>query len=265
MCVFNKITGFVVSNVIKTLFSPGVFPITTSFISLSMLLLRCFDSLKLQKSHWVDSDAAFLFVADFSPCAGQQTYKTEWYVAVFHCCWLSLSLTGFEFETALNVKSTQKQPSLTFSVLVSFVHTDAPSCVFRPTPPSPVVEISPFSHTISTGLAPTRAEELLTFKPWPFDMLTVDDLCWCRCYVKSAPSRPHSAGAHLDCTQAGKTLKEALSSSPHSFLYQQSPGFKLMKVWNQILFIYILIYQQQHDVFIISFILQKGWYSSIIL
>nr|XP_019936196.1 PREDICTED: E3 ubiquitin-protein ligase RNF220-like [Paralichthys olivaceus] len=32
--------------------------------------------------------------------------------------------------------------------------------------------------------------------------LNVDDLCWCRCYVKSAPLRPHSAGAHLDCTQA---------------------------------------------------------------
>uniref|UniRef100_A0A8C6U3I4 E3 ubiquitin-protein ligase RNF220 n=1 Tax=Neogobius melanostomus TaxID=47308 RepID=A0A8C6U3I4_9GOBI len=32
--------------------------------------------------------------------------------------------------------------------------------------------------------------------------LNVDDLCWCRCYVKTAPMRPHSAGAHLDCTQA---------------------------------------------------------------
>ncbi|XP_067368123.1 E3 ubiquitin-protein ligase RNF220 isoform X1 [Channa argus] len=32
--------------------------------------------------------------------------------------------------------------------------------------------------------------------------LNVDDRCWCRCYVKSAPLRPHSAGAHLDCTQA---------------------------------------------------------------
>ncbi|CAG5864580.1 unnamed protein product [Menidia menidia] len=32
--------------------------------------------------------------------------------------------------------------------------------------------------------------------------LNVDDLCWCRCYVKSAPLRPHSAGAHLDCIQA---------------------------------------------------------------
>ncbi|XP_075878924.1 E3 ubiquitin-protein ligase Rnf220 isoform X2 [Nelusetta ayraudi] len=32
--------------------------------------------------------------------------------------------------------------------------------------------------------------------------LNVDDLCWCRCYVKSAPLRPHCAGAHLDCTQA---------------------------------------------------------------
>ncbi|XP_037530558.1 E3 ubiquitin-protein ligase RNF220 [Nematolebias whitei] len=31
--------------------------------------------------------------------------------------------------------------------------------------------------------------------------LNVDDLCWCRCYVKSALLRPHSAGAHLDCTQ----------------------------------------------------------------
>ncbi|XP_029684665.1 E3 ubiquitin-protein ligase RNF220 isoform X2 [Takifugu rubripes] len=31
--------------------------------------------------------------------------------------------------------------------------------------------------------------------------LNVDDLCWCRCYVKSAPLRPHSAGAHVDCIQ----------------------------------------------------------------
>ncbi|XP_028300621.1 E3 ubiquitin-protein ligase RNF220 isoform X2 [Gouania willdenowi] len=31
--------------------------------------------------------------------------------------------------------------------------------------------------------------------------LNVDDLCWCRCYVKSGPIRPHSAGAHLDCKQ----------------------------------------------------------------
>ncbi|KAM9386064.1 E3 ubiquitin-protein ligase RNF220 [Pholidichthys leucotaenia] len=37
--------------------------------------------------------------------------------------------------------------------------------------------------------------------------LNVDDLCWCRCYVKSAPLRPHSAGAHLDCTQAVRTGK----------------------------------------------------------
>lgn len=66
-----------------------------------------------------------------------------------------------------------------------------------------------FSHTISAGLAPPRAEELLTFKLWPLDMLTVDDLCWCRCYVKSAPLRPHSAGAHLDCAQAGKKHWEA--------------------------------------------------------
>ncbi|XP_019735749.1 E3 ubiquitin-protein ligase RNF220 isoform X2 [Hippocampus comes] len=37
--------------------------------------------------------------------------------------------------------------------------------------------------------------------------LNVDDLCWCRCYVKSAPLRPHSAGAHLDCTQAVRISK----------------------------------------------------------
>ncbi|XP_077440366.1 E3 ubiquitin-protein ligase RNF220 isoform X1 [Vanacampus margaritifer] len=37
--------------------------------------------------------------------------------------------------------------------------------------------------------------------------LNVDDLCWCRCYVKSAPLRPHSAGAHLDCAQAVKISK----------------------------------------------------------
>lgn len=73
-------------------------------------------------------------------------------------------------------------------------------------------DISSFSHTISTGLAPTRAEELLTSQLWPLDMLTVDDLCWCRCYVKSGPLRPHSAGAHLDCTQAGKKHWETLFS-----------------------------------------------------
>ncbi|KAM8887622.1 E3 ubiquitin-protein ligase RNF220 isoform 1-T1 [Synchiropus picturatus] len=37
--------------------------------------------------------------------------------------------------------------------------------------------------------------------------LNVDDLCWCRCYVKSGPLRPHSAGAHLDCTQAVRINK----------------------------------------------------------
>uniref|UniRef100_A0A1A8QKB8 E3 ubiquitin-protein ligase RNF220 n=2 Tax=Nothobranchius rachovii TaxID=451742 RepID=A0A1A8QKB8_9TELE len=37
--------------------------------------------------------------------------------------------------------------------------------------------------------------------------LNVDDLCWCRCYVKSAPLRPHSAGAHLECTQAVRVGK----------------------------------------------------------
>ncbi|KAI9520479.1 hypothetical protein NQZ68_017180 [Dissostichus eleginoides] len=37
--------------------------------------------------------------------------------------------------------------------------------------------------------------------------LNVDDLCWCRCYVKSAPLRPHSAGAHLDCIRAVKIGK----------------------------------------------------------
>lgn len=92
--------------------------------------------------------------------------------------------------------------------------------VFRPTPlPHQSLTHHPFfPHTISTGLAPTRAEELLTFQLWPLDMLTVDDLCWCRCYVKTAPLRPHSAGSHLDCTQAGKTHWEALFiSSPLSF------------------------------------------------
>ncbi|XP_061538949.1 E3 ubiquitin-protein ligase RNF220 isoform X1 [Phycodurus eques] len=37
--------------------------------------------------------------------------------------------------------------------------------------------------------------------------LNVDDLCWCRCYVKSAPLRSHSAGAQLDCTQAVRINK----------------------------------------------------------
>ncbi|XP_035769053.1 E3 ubiquitin-protein ligase RNF220 [Neolamprologus brichardi] len=41
--------------------------------------------------------------------------------------------------------------------------------------------------------------------------LNVDDLCWCRCYVKSAPLRPHSAGAHLDCAQAGAMLVSTTS------------------------------------------------------
>lgn len=63
----------------------------------------------------------------------------------------------------------------------------------------------PSAHTSRGAINP--------FQLWPLDMLTVDDLCWCRCYVKSAPLRPHSAGAHLDCTQAGKTHQEALLSS----------------------------------------------------
>lgn len=63
----------------------------------------------------------------------------------------------------------------------------------------------PSAHTSRGAINP--------FQLWPLDMLTVDDLCWCRCYVKSAPLRPHSAGAHLDCTQAGKMHPEALLSS----------------------------------------------------
>lgn len=64
----------------------------------------------------------------------------------------------------------------------------------------------PSAHTSRGAINP--------FQLWPLDMLTVDDLCWCRCYVKSAPLRPHCAGAHLDCTQAGKMHREALLS-PH--------------------------------------------------
>lgn len=122
------------------------------------------------------------------------------------------------------------------NILVSFVHTDATSYVFRPTP-SPLTSgrYHPFSHNISTGLAPTRAEELLTLQLWPLDMLTVDDLCWCRCYVKSATLRPHSAGAHLDCTQAGKTHREALSSSSSwtimSSCWVLLPVSQLKKAW----------------------------------
>ncbi|KAG7230722.1 hypothetical protein INR49_019535 [Caranx melampygus] len=36
----------------------------------------------------------------------------------------------------------------------------------------------------------------------PLDQLRTPTLTDTRCYVKSAPLRPHSAGAHLDCTQA---------------------------------------------------------------
>lgn len=95
--------------------------------------------------------------------------------------------------------------------IVCFVQLPSPLLL-----PSPVAKTSSLSHTTSTGLAPTRAEELLTSQLWPLDMLTVDDLCWCRCYVKSAPLRPHSAGAHLDCTQAGKTHRAALYHHRHT-------------------------------------------------
>lgn len=103
------------------------------------------------------------------------------------------------------------------TVTASYVSPSSPAPPTQPyrnhlssLPPPPF--LNSFSYRISTGLAPTRAEELLTppFQLWPLDMLTVDDLCWCRCYVKSAPLRPHSAGAHLDCTQAGKMHREAL-------------------------------------------------------
>lgn len=130
---------------------------------------------------------------------------------VFHCCWLRLSLressvtsavlNGFEFF--LKSKEWEFPLFTLMRPVMCFVHHHPPL-------PHQSFRYHPFSHHISTGLAPTRAEELLTFELWPLDMLTVDDLCWCRCYVKSAPLRPHSAGAHLDCTQAGKTHREAL-------------------------------------------------------
>ena len=125
---------------------------------------------------------------------------------MFDCCRATLSLiesTSSCYICTFKLLWIEK----TWRVRVSFVHTHALSHVFfffPKTSPASCADISSFSHTISTGLAPTRAEELLTSQLWPLDMLTVDDLCWCRCYVKSGPLRPHSAGAHLDCTQAGK-------------------------------------------------------------
>ncbi|XP_034438460.1 E3 ubiquitin-protein ligase RNF220 isoform X1 [Hippoglossus hippoglossus] len=62
--------------------------------------------------------------------------------------------------------------------------------------------------------------------------LNVDDLCWCRCYVKSAPLRPHSAGAHLDCTQAvriGK-LKRRKPEDGHEGSLDLAP---LENEWNE--------------------------------
>lgn len=116
-----------------------------------------------------------------------------------------------------------------FSTLCS--HRCDRFCVSPPTPSPVFSAITHIARSVCVGLAPTRAEELLTFQLWPLDMLTVDDLCWCRCYVKSAPLRPHSAGAHLDCTQAGKTRQEELPPSSaimsSAFAPPSNKGFKI--------------------------------------
>lgn len=144
-------------------------------------------------------------------------------VHVVLCCrWLSLALTdssvqktlsGLQLKMALIFffffKKVRSQSFIFNSSFLFCSHWCEQLCGFF----TSRSDITLFPTTSSTGLAPTRAEELLTFQLWPLDMLTVDDLCWCRCYVKSAPLRPHSAGAHLDCTQAGKTHPEALCSS----------------------------------------------------
>lgn len=163
-----------------------------------------------------------LLLADVSPCAGQQTHQAKWYVAspalVFHCCWLSLWLTE-------GVQPHKVSQCCTFFLFFLqawkplFYSTRHYHAVTPPTRHSAAQKwptsfhffiFPPHLHRPS---AHTSRGAINPFQLWPLDMLTVDDLCWCRCYVKSAPLRPHSAGAHLGCTQAGKTHREALLSS----------------------------------------------------
>lgn len=177
-------------------------------------------------------------VADVSPCAGQQAHQTKRYVDAcredYLLCFIAADSVCHK-EGAQNNKLCQlcsfftcweiEQSGFPSSPLCHHVVCVQSSCL----PPyfpsrSYIKRFFFFSGHIYTGLAPTRAEELLTFQLWPLDMLTVDDLCWCRCYVKSAPLRPHSAGAHLDCTQAGKTLAEALCSLPSFAVISQIFG-----------------------------------------
>ncbi|KAM4548225.1 E3 ubiquitin-protein ligase RNF220 [Odontesthes bonariensis] len=62
---------------------------------------------------------------------------------------------------------------------------------------------SPTSPTrLSEEAHSDRYQTFLRVRANRHTRLNVDDLCWCRCYVKSTPLRPHSAGAHLDCSQA---------------------------------------------------------------
>ncbi|XP_077572647.1 E3 ubiquitin-protein ligase RNF220 isoform X1 [Stigmatopora nigra] len=67
---------------------------------------------------------------------------------------------------------------------------------------------SPTSPTRPTDdIHSDRYQTFLRVRANRHTRLNVEDLCWCRCYVKSAPLRPHSAGAHLDCTQAVRISK----------------------------------------------------------
>lgn len=85
----------------------------------------------------------------------------------------------------------------------------------------------------SLDLAPTRAEDLLTLDL--LDMLTVDDLCWCRRYakesVKNAPLGLHN-GAPLApcCIGHGKSLPPVPSPTPP--LSASGPRLPLCLHWH---------------------------------
>lgn len=57
-------------------------------------------------------DFVFLFVADVSPCAGEQTHKTEWYVDACRvdCC-VSLLLTREKLLMVSSFKKVRSQSS----------------------------------------------------------------------------------------------------------------------------------------------------------
>lgn len=134
------------------------------------------------------------FIAADSVCGWQTTFSPTKSVSAALFFFLQVWKWLFSFLAPLSCRHPSHSPLSHAEVANPFYFLIFPPHLHRPS-----------AHTSRGAINP--------FQLWPLDMLTVDDLCWCRCYVKSAPLRPHSAGAHLDCTQAGKTHQEALLSS----------------------------------------------------